>query len=319
MKRELKVSAPGSMMVTGEHAVVYGHPAIVCAIEQRIQVTVSALTRRVVEVHSTISAPVTMPLDSIVVEGPMKFVLAVIAQYADQLQFGIRVDVRSDINPVMGLGSSAAVTAASLAAIDTVANRTEKPDFELPVMKKLHKAGLQIIRDIQGRGSGADLAASLHGGMIAYRLPSGFCAEDKDASMQLLPASPQLSLCYVGYKTPTSEVLAKVAAERKGKEPLYDDLYQQMGDCATQTISAARDKDWRRFGLHLQSYQNHLKTLGVSDQALEQLVAEGSRNPDTIAVKISGSGLGDCVLAVGAVPESFTNLTVASDGVRIDD
>jgi len=329
MMRTLQVSAPGSMMVTGEHAVVYGQPAIVCAIEQRIHIRVTALDERIAEVHSTIAAPVIMSLDDIVIEGPMKFVLAVIAHYADQLQCGLRLNITSEIDQTMGLGSSAAVTAASLAAIDRLAHGNElqgneQPDNQLPDISQLHNTGLKITRDIQGRGSGADLAASLHGGMIAYQLPahSTDCTDSTDASgnasMHLLPTPQQLSLCYVGYKTPTAEVLARIAIARKGNEQFYDDLYDQMGDCARATIVAAEREDWISFGHHLQQYQHHMQTLGVSDSALDHLIAEGRRNPDTMAVKISGSGLGDCVLALGGIPEGFTRLTVASKGLLID-
>jgi len=350
MKQTLQVSAPGSMMVTGEHAVVYGQPAIVCAIEQRVQVSVSTLETRIAEVHSTIAAPVTMSLDNIVIDGPMKFVLAAISHYADKLQCGMRINITSEINHTMGLGSSAAVTAASLAAIDILVRdnpaldklkhdlptSSEQAKSKLPDIAGLHKTGLQITRSIQCRGSGADLAASLHGGMIAYQLPStgdrsagnrspgngsagnGVVDNCRNASMQLLPMPPLLSLRYVGYKTPTAEVLARIAAAREGNEQYYDDLYQLMGDCAAATISAAQSNNWNSFGNYLQQYQNHMQALGVSDDALEQLISDARRNPETMAVKISGSGLGDCVVALGSVPDGFTRLTVASEGLRID-
>ncbi len=303
-------------MVTGEHAVVYGQPAIVCAVEQRIQITATTLESRVAEVHSTIAAPVSTSLDAIVVDGPMKFVLAVIAHYSDYLQQGVRLNIASEINPTMGLGSSAAVTAASLAAIHYLVHGSEQPD-----LRELHQTGLKITRDIQGRGSGADLAASLNGGMLAYQLPTpaetqGACATP--ATVQSLPLPPDFSLRYCGYKTPTAEVLAKVAAAREGNEKHYDDLYIQMGACAKATISAARNKNWPSFANHLQAYQNLMQALGVSDDTLQQLIAEARRNPDTMAVKISGSGLGDCVVAVGPVPDGFTPLTVASKGLHFE-
>ena len=37
----ISTSAPGSLMISGEHAVVYGHPAIVCAIDARVHITLT--------------------------------------------------------------------------------------------------------------------------------------------------------------------------------------------------------------------------------------------------------------------------------------
>ena len=298
-------------MITGEHAVVYGKPAIVCAIDQRIFVTATTLKARIAEVHSTISEPLTMDLNAIHIDGPMKFVLAVVAHYADQMAHGIRLNITSQINPTMGLGSSAAVTAASLAAVHGL---THGSDQLVPT--ELHQTGLGIIRHLQGRGSGADLAASLHGGMLAYQLLSD---SESKAEIRSLPAPPPLSLCYAGYKTPTADVLARIATAREGNKQHYDALYKQMGVCAAATINAAQCTDWSLFANHLQEYQRLMEALGVSDNTLSHLINQACSHPETMAAKISGSGLGDCVVALGHVPTGFTAVTVASDGLRFDE
>jgi mevalonate kinase len=76
MQRRMSASAPGSIMITGEHAVVYGHPAIVCAIDQRVTVTAMPQDNRQVQIFSEISDPVVVALDTFEVSGPMRFVLA---------------------------------------------------------------------------------------------------------------------------------------------------------------------------------------------------------------------------------------------------
>lgn len=310
----MRVSAPGSMMITGEHAVVYGHAAIVAAIEQRITIEVAPLSRRDLEIRSDIAPPATVPLDGIVVQGPYRFVLAAAEVFAAELPHGVRLDIRSEIDPTLGLGSSAAVTVAALGVFARLCDALEGD---------LHSAALAIIRRIQGRGSGADLAASLMGGMNAYRLaPEMVTAAppaDTRAIIERLPTPPRLSLRHAGYKTPTAEVLAQVARAMEGREDAFAALYACMGETAQSAIDAARRADWPDFGVALSRYQAHMAELGVSDETLDRIIAEATSTPGLLAAKISGSGLGDCVLAVGAGPEGFSPVTVAEKGLTIDD
>lgn len=302
----VRVSAPGSIMVTGEHAVVYGHPAIVAAIDQRITVQIIRRADRLVTISSEIAPPAQLSLDSLSAEGPYRFVLAAVMKYRADLSGGVDITITSQIDPTLGLGSSAAVVIACLRALAAL---TDAP------LDTLHKQALDIVQSLQGRGSGADLAASLRGGMIAYQLGT----EGLAAQITALPVPPPLSLCYVGYKTPTGEVLRQVAEASVGREAAVDALYTAMGETAAQAISSAGAQEWAAFGSALSAYQDHMRRLGVSDDALEALIARAAAKDGVMGAKISGSGLGDCVLALGAVPEGFTLATLAMTGVTLHD
>lgn len=302
------VSAPGSIMITGEHAVVYGAPAIVCAIEQRITVQMSPREDRVVEIDSEIAPKVDQSLDALESTGPMRFVISAVQRYTDRLASGLNIKITSEIDPTLGLGSSAAVTAACLVALDKLAGTNSH--FE-----HLHLQALSIVRALQGRGSGADLAASLFGGVISYQLPetllSGVPNSGETAKITQLPKLPPLGLRYAGYKTPTGEVLAKIADEMVGHEAEYDALYRKMGECSARTIAAVRDRDWECVAQELNVYQGFMSELGVSDNTLDEIIAEAK---GAMAVKISGSGLGDCVLSMGDLPDGFAPAEQAEHG-----
>jgi len=310
----MKVSAPGSIMITGEHAVVYGHVAIVAAIEQRIAIEVTPLETRDLEIVSEIAPTTTVPLDGLAVEGPYRFVLAAAARFAAQMPHGVRLDIRSEIDPTLGLGSSAAVTVAALGAFARLCHAPTDG---------LHTAALAIVRHIQGRGSGADLAASLRGGMNAYRLTpemlTGAPPAEARASIERLPSPPGLSLSYAGYKTPTAEVLAQIARAMEGREDDFAALYARMGETAQTAVDAALQGDWPGFGAALSLYQDHMAELGVCDETLARIIAGAKTTPGLLTAKISGSGLGDCVMAVGARPAGFTAVSVAEEGLTIDD
>lgn len=299
----IRASAPGSIMITGEHAVVYGHRSIVAAVEQRITVALTPRPDRFVTIRSSIAPSFETSLDDLAEGGDYKFVLAAIGLHQREFETGFDLSISSEIDPTLGLGSSSAVTVACLGAILQLLGKSSDD---------LHAQALSIVRSIQGRGSGADLAAACYGGMIAYRaLPSVEHAP--------LPSPPQLSLKYAGYKTPTSEVLQMIAARMEGDEAAFDSLYAEMGAEADQAIAAAQNKDWPAFASSLMRYQTLMARLGVSDDVLDQIIADAIEDEGVMAAKISGSGLGDCVAALGACPDGFTLAPIAQLGLIIHD
>ncbi len=318
MTTALTVSAPGSVMLTGEHAVVHGHPAIVCAVEQRITLTATPLTRPVLEIRSEIADPAKIALTDLAPTGPYRFVQAAVAGFVPALTAtehpGLRLEITSEIDPTLGLGSSAAVTIAALAALTALTGADPAG---------IHPRALAIVREIQRRGSGADLAASLTGGMCAYRLPpemtDGVPPPGARADIVPLPVPPPIALCYAGYKTPTAEVLARIAAAMKGHEDTFHALYARMGDSAARAIDHARARDWPAFGVELQNYQQMMAELGVCDATMAAIIDRAAGTPGLLAAKISGSGLGDCVLALGAQPDGFIPTPLARKGVIVHD
>lgn len=292
-------SAPGSLMVSGEHAVVYGYPAVVCAIDARVQITLTPGNDDEVHIYSALGeyhAPAGLLHD----DKRLRFVLACLERYP--ASGALRLDIVSEIDPTLGLGSSAAITVATLAVLAAHGGY----DRSLPV---LHEQALAIIRSLQGRGSGADLAASLWGGMIAYRnLP---------VQVTPLPLPPEpLSLRYAGYKTPTGEVLARIAVQMQQNPDYYDSLYATMGDSAQAAINAAQAQDWANFYRALNHYQTHMQALGVCDATQAQHIREALAHPATRAAKISGSGLGDCILAfAGSLPPAHRPIRIDTQGL----
>ncbi|MEM6897678.1 MAG: hypothetical protein AAF576_09855, partial [Pseudomonadota bacterium] len=82
-------------------------------------------------------------------------------------------------------------------------------------------------------------------------------------------------------------------------------------------IRAAQVQDWAMMAEALNDYQAFLAELGVSDPRLDALVTEGRAG--AMAAKISGSGLGDCVLAFGAVPPGWQPVKIAAAGLLFHD
>lgn len=323
--KSLTLSAPGSIMITGEHAVVYGHPALVAAIEQRIMVSFEERSDRLIEVHSDICPTTSIPIEETRPDGPLRYVLGAVALYRSGLKHGLTIRITSDINPTLGLGSSAAVTIAMLGGLKLWVDGPKRNNGQLSQSdyQVIHHQALGLVRQIQGRGSGADLAASLHGGMISYQLPPELISVQTSEAPQhfaiigRMPKPAEMSLRYCGYKTPTGTVLAQIAERMAGREKEFAALYDRMGEVSSATIKAATAKNWTRFAHEINHYQTLMEELGVSDPVLDNLINQARQSPGIMAAKISGSGLGDCILAFGPKPDQHQTANLAETGLKI--
>ncbi len=271
-------------MLMGEHAVLRGQPAIVCAISKRMRVELTPRTDKAIRLHSTLGEHETT-LDELAPNESFRFVLGAIRACREGLTQGFELEIRSEMSHQMGLGSSAAVTVAVLAALAGAQGKVPDPLCLL-------ESGTKIIRKVQGGvGSGADVAASAYGGCLRYQA-------DKQ-EVEKLSTTPQLTVLYSGSKTPTPEVIAIVEENRKKQPQLHAELDQLIGDTVRQAFEAAARDDWATMGELMNINQGLMDALGVNNAKLAELVYALREDPNIQGSKISGSGLGDCVVGLG--------------------
>jgi len=285
----ITTSAPGSLMITGEHAVLHGAHALVGAVDSRIQVTLQPRLDRTVVIHSALGIR-QMPLDTPDATAPFQFAGQAIADYAESCPSGFDIHIMADMRADTGLGSSAAVTVAVLTALHTFCHATPPPSPE-----NLHEQALAIVRRIQGAASGADLAAAVRGGVLLYR--------QTPEVIRRFTRFPPVTLAYAGYKTPTAEVIRLVETGRAASADGFRDLYARIDACSIEAGRALAATDWLRLATALTSGQQLMNELGVCDQTLSEMIDMLCARPGISAAKISGSGLGDCVLALGTLPD----------------
>lgn len=282
--RAVKASAPGSLMLMGEHAVLRGQPAIVCAINKRMKIKLTPRADSSLALHSALGEHETT-LDELAPSDSFRFVLAAIRACRDDLKQGFELDIKSEMSHQMGLGSSAAVTVATLAALAGAQGKDPAPSYLL-------EAGTRIIRKVQGgMGSGADVAASTYGGCLR------FYAESQEVVK--LPKAPQLTVLYSGSKMPTPEVIAVVAEHREKQPETFAQLDALIGDVVQRAFAAAAQGNWAAMGELMNVNQGLMDALGVNNAKLAELVFALREDPKIHGSKISGSGLGDCVVGLG--------------------
>jgi len=310
--------APANTMILGEHSVVYGHPAIACALDQFI--TIDWQARQDSEIHiSSELAHFQTDIQHLNTHPKLRFVGLALQAFKPHLSFGLNIDIKSEFSSTIGLGSSAAVLAATLHGLNVI---TQQKYSTL----SLFEMGHAIIMEIQGRGSGTDLAASLTGGVIYFEPKSPNQSKTK---ITKLPHVFPLCLIYAGYKTPTADVLALVAQQWQDQPKQLAALYQAMGNTTQQAFKSLNSstetfetpKTLSAFYQSLQTYQQLMDQLGVNDSTLSILINSLQQCPSIHAAKISGSGLGDCVLGLGnlkACDASQTRLLSAYQQLQVN-
>jgi mevalonate kinase len=286
-----KVSVPGSMMLLGEHAVLAGKQAVVAAVDKRLHMELTSNTSNQVTITDTRLGVMTQNINELQVLDPYKFVCRAILEFKAEIKTGFNLNINSEFSSVIGLGSSAAVTVATVAILSQwLYPEPYTPDQIFTLAKK-------IMLEVQGSGSGADLAASVFGGVINYTM--------QPCTYNSLPVIPNLTAVYCGYKKPTPEVIQLVATAAQQQPQLFAEIFAKINIIVQQAKVAIQQQDWQELGLLFNQHHELQQRLGVSDKLLNTLVDKLIDQDTIYGAKISGSGLGDCVIGLGELPQQI--------------
>jgi mevalonate kinase len=290
-------SAPASLMLMGEHAVLHGKKALACAVDKRITVHARHIDSDRVVIKSSLGT-YTSSIHDIQPDPRFTFVLASVEGYPQ----GLELEIESEFSHQVGLGSSAAVTVATLAAI-------HGPALE---RMQLFEKSLQVIRRVQKRGSGADVAASVFGQIVLYRM--------QPQSIESIKCDLPLTLIYSGSKMPTAEVIARIEVQRAEKPALFDALFNCMDSLVEEAKEAITTQNLPSLGQLFNMHHGLQEALGTCNKPLAEIVHLLRLQSAIYGAKISGSGLGDCALGLGSCtldsPYQQIPIAIAKNGVQ---
>jgi mevalonate kinase len=288
--KKIKASAPGKLIIFGEHSVVYGKPCIVTAVDQRVHVEASfngadelvvdapqmgilGYKRRVSELGSS-----EMPKQ-------VSFIEAVVKRFCKKydLNKGLSIKTESDFSHTFGFGSSSAVTVATAKAL-TELYRIRFSD------KDLFDLCYRSVLDIQGVGSGFDLGAALWGGTIYYVKGA------KEVS-QLEVSSLPIVVAYSGVKADTPTLVRQVAELKRKKPFKVRKIFNEISRIVEKGKEEMEKRRWKEAGELFIKNQKLLEDLGVSTFKLEKMV-KAAIEAGAYGAKLSGAGGGDCMIAL---------------------
>ena len=293
-----KCSAPGKMILFGEHAVVFGKPALALAIDLRIIASVKESSDYLVNGHQM-----------------KKKYHAYISAALDEAWKGppVRIDTRSGIPSGSGLGSSAAVTVASIGALLSAKGKFDH--------ETIARKAFEVENRVQGRASPTDTSTSTHGSgiLVSPQTMEGLLwrIEKGERTWSIHHCDvPSLSFVvgYTGIHAATGPLVAGV----KKLVDSDDDARRcvdRIGEIVLDGAERLRKSDKKALGELMDENHELLNKLGVGHPSLERLV-EACRET-SYGAKMTGAGGGGSMIALTDDPKSTAEAIAAAGGIPI--
>ncbi|MBI5652867.1 MAG: mevalonate kinase [Chloroflexi bacterium] len=278
-----KASAPGKIILFGEHAVVYARPAIAVPVFQvRAEVELERLEIERLEIDAA-DLDKRYTLQDALPDDPIATIIRLTCARLNVEPNGLRVRVRSTIPIGGGLGSGAAVSVAIARAfaqhfsVTLSAGEASALAFEV---EKLH----------HGTPSGIDNT------VIAFEQPVYFVRDQPIESFRV--ARPfTIAIADTGIAAPTKIAVGDVRRAWQAERARYESLFDQIGSIAQKARAAIERGNVESLGALMNANQALLRALGVSSPEIETLV-DAALRAGASGVKLCGAGRGGNVIAL---------------------
>ena len=285
----MKVSAPAKIILFGEHFVVYENPAILAAINCRINIDVEIdknnnninFSSNLID-NSKFNLNLTNNSDIMKKKNfdPINNILKIILDKNPDLDFGLKIKIESQIPVGIGLGSSAALCVALSGAINSL--------FDNYNIQLILEQAIEAERYIHSNSSGADCVISANGGLIQYQKNKGF----QDIQIN----EP---LCFVlinsKIKHSTGEMVQKVKKFRSSNLLEFNTIIKKAREICEESVIELRRGNIENVGHLMERNQLLLEKIGVSNSNLNEII-RNCRKEDTIGTKLTGAGGGGSII-----------------------
>lgn len=271
----ITASAPGKIMLFGEHAAVYGFPCIVSAVGERISVSIEKTRDNIVSIDAP-QCNNTRFIEEAIHQGRIAWNIH---------HEGLHIQTKSMLSSEYGFGSSSSVTVATLMALSGMYN------IKLP-LKHIFYVAYRTVQAVREAGSGFDIASAVYGGTILYKKGGGV-----PETILWKNANAECIIGYTGIKSDTPSLIRSVAEKRKKYPERVERIFSAIGNIVEQVKGAITHGDRETIGKFMNFNQEYLRDLGVSTQKLEALI-EAAKKAGALGAKLSGAGGGDCMIAL---------------------
>jgi len=280
----VKASAPSKIILFGEHAVVYGRPALAAPVTQvhaDVEVTDSSragiwIDAPDIALHAEVN---TLPSDHPIAAVIHNFLfISRISPFPN-----LDIKITSTIPVASGLGSGAAVTVALTRAM------ASHLDYPMPD-EELNAFAYEIEKLHHGTPSGIDNT------VVTYAKPVYFV---KGQPIETFSVGNPFTIVIgdTGISAPTKESVGDVRKLWEADKAKWEDMFNQVGEIANQARSAIEAGKIEELGQLMN--QNHalLQNMTVSSPELDKLVS-AALNDGALGAKLSGGGRGGNMIAL---------------------
>jgi mevalonate kinase len=276
-------TAPGKIILFGEHAVVYGRPALAVPVHD-VQATAvvepappgSGLTIEASDLGLTVSLADAGG-------DPLALAARLVLDHLNARPPDARIVIRSTIPIASGLGSGAAVSAALARAL------AAHLDAEIPT-PDLSALVYEVEKVHHGTPSGIDNT------VVCYGLPVHF-VRDKTIETLHVGAPFDLLIGDTGIASPTRVAVGDVRAAWQANRAAYELIFDQIGAIAQEARRAIESGQPDDLGPLMKRNHDLLRQINVSSPELDMLVA-AALDAGALGAKLSGGGRGGNMIAL---------------------
>ncbi|HLE50467.1 MAG TPA: mevalonate kinase [Anaerolineales bacterium] len=286
----ISASAPGKVILLGEHAVVYGQPAIAVPVTQvRARAIVTAEPRQPAG-SVRIQAPI-IGLEARLAELPPQDPLAsaarlVFAELGLSQPPALTIRVTSTIPVAAGLGSGAAVSVAIIRALSEFLGR------RLPA-ERVSALAYEVEKLHHGTPSGIDNT------VIAYARPVYFVRRQEGNLIETFRVNKPFPIVIAdsGVASPTAITVGDVRRAWQAEPDRYQRLFSTVGGIVQAARAALERGEVESLGPLMDENHTLLCEMGVSSPELERLL-QAACQAGALGAKLSGGGRGGNLIAL---------------------
>lgn len=297
-------SACGKIILLGEHAVVYGRPAIALP----IPLAVEALVRK-----GGNGIDLVIPrwgLEQKVKSGSGQGLSGILYYILEQLELekdSMTIEVIPHVPRAMGLGGSSALAVAIIRAVDDA--------FALKLgSEHINRLAYECEKAAHGTPSGIDNTIATYGSPLLFQRNATQDSESGGANARfdtLSIAEPvPLVIGITGRESLTANTVARVRHAWETHQTRYDGIFDQIAALTRAGVDALKDGHWRELGELMNLCHGYLNALQLSTPELEELVHIARAN-GALGAKLTGGGGGGSMIAL--CPDSQDEVAAAME------
>jgi mevalonate kinase len=300
----VKSSAPGKIILFGEHAVVYNRPALAAPVTQvSVDVEVCGSDSAGIWIHAPV-IDLHAELSTLPPNHPIGSVILKLFQHLHITQPpNIEINISSTIPVASGLGSGAAVSVALIRALSSFLSHPLEN-------KKINELVFEIEKLHHGTPSGIDNT------VITYAMPVYFI---KGRPIETFKPGKSFTIVIgdTGIPAPTKESVGDVRRLWLRDSVYYEDIFDEIGQIALIARRSIESGMPELLGELMDQNHAFLQKLTVSSLELDKLV-DAARKAGALGAKLSGGGRGGNMIALveQAKAESVAKALTSAGAVR---
>jgi len=323
-RTQVEASAPGKVIIFGEHFVVYNNEAVVGAINRRcfgraelnknLGVQIDSNLEMDNNAHTKYATNTNVQANRRLLEPLNTFCQNILNKYAPDI--GLKIHIKSEMAVGVGLGSSAAscvMLAGILRSIiagtaDThTHNNKEMSSYD---KKWVFENALNGEQMIHNKSSGVDCFVSTYGGLIHF---AGLTGTTGTVSIENQPLP--LFLINTRKSHETSELVSHVRRFSENRSKYFNELARNASAICSTGIRAIAKGSLEEIGRLMTENHKLLREIGVSNKEIEKIISI-CNSFGALGAKITGAGGGGCILVLTR-PETIPALNTALNSLNL--